>query len=51
MDKGNTVIAISHNDYVNQTNEFLNNYDRLEFDSTEEYRDEIIEIINKCKVF
>ena len=49
--KGNTVITIPHDDFVNKTNEFLNNYDRLELDPTKEYQDEIIEIINKCLFF
>ena len=36
-DKGNTVITISHDSYVNKTHEFLKNYDKLELDPTKEW--------------
>ena len=50
-DKGNTVIAISKEEYVSKTTDFLHSYEIVDSDPTEDYKSDIVDVIKSCCFF
>lgn len=50
-DKGNTVIAIDKENYIEKTLDFLKDYECSRSDPTKEYQTEIVDAIKKCSFF